>query len=219
MSKRFDVLCIWFLSSILFGSVGAIADDTKVNWEGFYAGGYYADSKVDAKRTLLPQVGVGPAQVIDANSEDDIAKNLGFFVGYNKMIGKSLIGIEVSTQNDVASVAANTVVASATGNVRLYRLQEYKVRLGLPRGKLMPYLSLGRGEMQQDFTCCAGPTSFTSTYKSIGIGMEYALGKNAFAGVEYTKADWHYRNTSSTAMRQTNGDVEAFRLRLGYRFN
>ena len=29
MSKRFDVLCIGFLSSILFGSVGAIADDKK----------------------------------------------------------------------------------------------------------------------------------------------------------------------------------------------
>ena len=77
MSKRLDVLCIGFLYSILFGSVGAIADDIKVNWEGFYAGSYYANSTVDAERTPNPGLGAAATQYIDAKSEDGLSKNRG----------------------------------------------------------------------------------------------------------------------------------------------
>ena len=216
MSKRFDVLCIGFLSSIVFGSAGAIADDTKVNWGGVYVGGYYANSKVDAERTVNPGLAAAAAQYIDAESEDDFSKNLGFFIGYNKVIQKTLIGIEVSSQNDVASVAATNVIAGTAGNLKLFRLKEYKIRVGYPTDKFMPYLSLGRGEMQQDFTCCDNSGAYSSTYKSIGIGVEYALSEKAFTGVEYTKADWYYRHSGS--LRQSNGDVKSVRLRLGYRF-
>jgi opacity protein-like surface antigen len=118
--------------------------------------------------------------------------------------------------NDVASVAATNVISGTAGNLRLFRLKEYKIRVGYPADKFMPYLSLGRGEMQQDFTCCDNSGAYSSTYKSIGIGVEYALGEKIFTGVEYTKSDWYYRHSNST--RQTNGDVKAVRLRLGYRF-
>jgi len=217
MLKRFWVFSIGFLSLILFSSVGAVADNPKVNWEGFYAGGYFANSKVDAKRTPNPGLGAAATQYIDAKSEDDISKNLGFFLGYNKLFQKTLIGVEVSSQNDVASVAATNVISGTAGNLRLFRLEEYKIRVGYPAEKFMPYLFLGRGEMQQDFTCCNNSGAYSSTFKSIGIGVERALGENVFAGAEYTKADWHYRLSGST--RQSNGDVKAIRLRLGYRFN
>jgi len=68
----------------------------------------------------------------NAKSASSLDKNTGGFVGFNYTLDSILLGIEISGQYDVAKVKANSVIAGTKGYVELYKLMEYRLRVGYP---------------------------------------------------------------------------------------
>ena len=203
----------------VFGSPfggSAFASDAVFDWGGVYVGGYFANTKVDAERTCTPTPGLCAVQKINAKSASSLDKNTGGFVGFNYTLDSILLGIEISGQYDVAKVKANSVIAGTKGYVELYKLMEYRLRVGYPQGKLLPYFSIGKGAMAQTFASYSGGGTYSSNFNSFGIGIDYAVSENIIAGAEYIKADWYYRNLGS--FYRSDGNVTALRFRLGYLF-
>lgn len=194
----------------------AFASDAEFDWGGIYVGGYFANTKVDAERTCTPSPALCPVQKINAKSDPSLDKNIGGFVGFNYTLDSILLGIEISGQYDVAKVKSNSVISGTKGYVELYKLMEYRLRVGYPQGKLLPYFSVGKGAMGQTFASYGDPEVYSSSFKSFGLGIDYAVSDNIIAGAEYIKADWYYKHSAS--YRRTDGDVTALRFRLGYLF-
>jgi opacity protein-like surface antigen len=202
------MLILMFCNSIHVS--GSWAEELKHDWSGFYVGAYVSFTEVDA-------TGVKPgATSWNIKTGRDAGEDPGIFIGYNYSLDDLVFGIEVSAQDHVADVPANTAASTFSGSIKHEELIETKLRLGYQLDRMLPYAFVSSGTMLQTWTAYSNTTPSDKGFTGYGVGMDYAINSNVFAGVQYGTLDWDYKTPSTT--RVYNGDISYARLRLGYLF-
>jgi hypothetical protein len=70
--------------------------------------------------------------------------------------------------------------------------------------------------MLQTWASYSNTDPYEKGFTGYGLGLDYFLTNHIFTGIEYGALDWEYK--TSTTTRVYTGDVDYFRLRLGYHF-
>ena len=191
----------WFDDAALRGAL----DDGSISWDGFYVGGTYSYSSMDAG--FSDAVSSLSTYGISLSSETSRGNSYGGFVGYNFVIeGPLVVGVEggYNYMSPGLTVSASDTVSgattyNATSSITLKDYGTLRARVGYPVGRFLPYaqigLVVGRFSYETSGTSTTGGVTSgilgnanTDAYRAgfaAGLGIDVALMSNIFLRGEY----------------------------------
>lgn len=187
----------------MLGTTAAVAADVMTpvpafDWSGGYVGlegGYAFGSAAHTFSNGAPGGDSQPQGLMG-----------GGFIGYNLQRENFLLGIEADALiSGVSGKYNNTSGITSSGSASLKNQEDIRLRLGLPHGRLLPFVAGGIAFGNASFgggpaggPCCgydAGLVGFT-----LGAGVEYAISDHLV-----TRLDYRYTNfgTASSVLAPT----------------
>ncbi len=164
------------------------------DWSGAYAGLKFGKSSGDWEWNSGAEF--GPI---------DSANAYGGFAGYNMQRGNLVYGVEAGvTKSDV------TVVAPGPTTFDADNFFEIKGRLGYAMDRVMVYGALG----YMSGTINDGATDVDLDGMTYGIGAEFMVTDNIFAGLEYQRAAL----SGTYLANDLDADVDTISVRVGFQF-
>ncbi len=172
-----------------------IVPERVADWSGFYGGLSFGAVSYD----WVGNAG-GPL-----DSEDSTEP--GAFIGYNFQSGNIVYGAELNYQMLEAPLVAFP-------NSIQHDVLQVRGRVGYV---VMPDLLLYGfvGFAQTSFN--DGGTNYDQTGPAFGIGADYMLSRNFFAGIEYSYSDTFGEADNNPAL-SIESDVQVISLRVGFKF-
>ncbi len=181
---------------------------TIYDWTGFYIGGHLGGAWSSESATI---VGTGATGGLDPS---------GFLaggqLGFNWQNGNWVLGIEGdmswtnadgSTTLPAGIVAADhNWYATATG------------RVGYAWNNLLAYVKGGAAWMDADYSLAGVTTGDTRTGWTVGTGLEWGLGNNWSAKVEYNYMDFGNDRFTLPVATDFDSQVHVVKLGFNYRF-
>jgi outer membrane immunogenic protein len=130
----------------------------------------------------------------------------GVFVGYNLQRNALVYGAELAAQSVDYGIEDS--------DAEYTNMLDLKLRAGWATGRALPYAFIGYSS--GDWDNANGLTNSAATGVNYGVGVDFAVASNWFAGVEYIQRDL------STDFNENDNGVEpefgAVQLRVGYKF-
>ena len=178
------------------------------NWSGFYVGGHlgyaWASEEVVSGITGLtgttdPDGFLGGAQI-----------------GFNWQTGAFVFGVEAdwSWTNADGSTA---IPFAATSEHNWYGTAT--ARVGYAVDNWLWYVKGGAAWIDSDYTIAGVTTGDTRTGWTVGTGLEWALGPNWSAKIEYNYMDFGSERVSAPLLVDADTQVHLVKLGLNYRFD
>jgi outer membrane immunogenic protein len=161
-------------------------------WTGFYAGVQGGWSGIDDKQALS-----SPTFALPVHDSPD-GGVFGGHAGYNFQAGKIVFGVEGDFEGNTtdSKFVIGTPFVNTTGSERLEWQASVRGRLGWAVDRALLYGTGGWAVGQFSDKYNTAGTTFHETVDStrngwtLGGGIEYALGHNLSARVEYRYTDW-----------------------------
>lgn len=173
-------------------------------WAGFY-GGLAASAFDGVSDYSDPARGVG-----DVNENS----NVGAFVGYNWQSGQLVYGGELHITSGFEGV---TFSAPAAGDFadELGQIVDVRGRVGYAVNKALPYGFVGLST--SEYTIFSG-NSWDLQGPVFGLGVDYLVTENIFAGIEVSRRDIEGDASSSFPDVDQWVTQDSITLRAGYKF-
>ncbi len=185
----------------------ANASSADFDWSGFYAGGHIEQSWAGGRYD------VDPLGTFDFDAD---ALRFGVLAGYNHVTDGILVGMEADASFGKAGAAFSVIDDFGIGPEASLRL-----RLGLPRERFLPFVTLGAALAGADsHDPIFGSDSELHLGLAAGAGLEFALTDNIALRGEYLfetfgKATYEIADFNDTAA----WDEHVLRIGVTYKFN
>lgn len=168
------------------------------SWTGFYGG-------VAIVGVTNSEMGYSDRATTFEYLEDQMET---FFLGYDYQFDNNfVVGAEVSLSSGLEGV---TGFPTET----LEQIMALRLRGGYAFGDLLAYASVGLAA--SSFDVPAIPSNWDVTGEVYGIGVDYMVTDNIFAGLEYSM--WDLSGDTNRPGQVQTSTIDAVSLRLGFRF-
>jgi outer membrane immunogenic protein len=178
------------------------------NWSGFYVGGHlgYAWSSEEVSSALTGLTGTTDPDGFLGGAQ----------IGFNWQTGAFVFGVEAdwSWTNADGSTA---IPFAATSEHNWYGTAT--ARVGYAVDNWLWYVKGGAAWIDSDYTIAGVTTGDTRTGWTVGTGLEWALGPNWSAKIEYNYMDFGSERVSTPLLVDADTQVHLVKLGLNYRFD
>jgi outer membrane immunogenic protein len=200
------------------------------DWSGFYAGAHLglAYTEVEATETnFTPAAILGP--LIETYSQGATSVAGGVQVGWQKQWEKIVVGAELGyTALPFEETTASPVLDGVFRTAEVHDILSLTARLGYADGRWLAYGKFGYAGARVDIaledtgTGAVASSSEWANGWNLGLGIDYALHRNLFLGVEYNylyfRADVEPLAILDTHFSDAEVNIQTLMVRLNYRF-
>lgn len=178
------------------------------NWSGFYVGGHlgYAWSSEDARSTLTGITGVTDPDGFLGGAQ----------IGFNWQTGAFVFGIEADWSWTNAD-GSTTIPAAITAEHNWYGTAT--ARVGYAVDNWLWYVKGGAAWLDADYTIGGLTFGDTRTGWTVGTGLEWALGPNWSAKLEYNYMDFGKDTIGTVLPVEIDTQVHVVKAGVNYRFD
>ncbi len=203
---------------LAFMAVGAVAADMdgayQNDWSGLYIGlqGGGIIGEGDANIPLYPSsFGIDPSGFAG-----------GIYAGYDYMMTPGLL---LGLEGDFSGVSADKKELSGGFGGELYHLKQYwdasiRVRLGMPMGNMLPYVTGGVAVTRLGTRYIPGFSwdKKTKAGWTIGAGLEMQITENLTGRLQYRYADYGKANFMHAGPSSVDYSAHIIQAGFGFRF-
>lgn len=140
---------------------------------------------------------------------------VGAFGGYNIFTGRFIAGAEIAFLTGAANEE------DFEGQYEYTSLTDFKARVGIDDGDLMPYgvigASFGTFSVDEDGSDVRNFEE-TETGILVGVGIEYAIDDEFSVGGEFISRIFDFESRPEADLAEVNATVNSFAIRGAYRF-